>query len=104
MAIINGGPGDDDLPDNPAESDTISGFAGNDTITVRGGFDVAAGGDDIDRLIVGFGDAMTTISAGVTSGTLASGYSGSFSNAVMGVDFTGIEHFTIITGGGDDVI
>ena len=105
MAVITGGPGPDTLNDTPAD-DTISGLGGDDTIIIsEGGDDDVDGGADNDTLVIDAGDDFNDITNdGGPTGSLATGYSGGFTDGFNRVDYTGIERFVIQTGSGDDSI
>src|SRR6185503_1061434 len=70
-----------------------------------GGIDSATAASGIDRLIVDYSEVAGNVSGGAGSGTLAAGYNGTITNGIdTRVDFSGVEHFTITTAGGNDNI
>jgi Ca2+-binding RTX toxin-like protein len=78
-----------------ADSNTIVGNDGDNTISVSSGVDVVNAGAGNDRLIVDYSAATVAITGtpvGITDG------------ATHAVTFTGVENFTIATGSGADTI
>ena len=106
MAVITGGPGPDTLNDTPAD-DTIDGLGGDDTIIISaGGDDTADGNSGNDTLEIDWSTSFSDVTNdGGPTGTLATGYSGGFTNNFdRRVDYVGIERFVISTGTGNDSI
>jgi Ca2+-binding RTX toxin-like protein len=97
-------------------NDQIETNGGNDAVTVTGGRDTVAMGDDIDTLTVDWsliGRSMGTLNAAgagdsVLTGSLETGYSGIYFGDDWRyhnrVDFSGVEHFIVRTGAGNDGI
>jgi Ca2+-binding RTX toxin-like protein len=112
--FIDGGDGDNTLTSGGGNDvitgglgvDIIVAGGGDDLITVRGGADTADSGIGNDRLIVDYSSSITAVNGGVTGGTLASGYDGTFADVAgtSSVAFHNTENFTITTGSGNDVI
>ncbi|HYI07044.1 MAG TPA: hypothetical protein VD858_19290, partial [Reyranella sp.] len=88
--------GDDVLTDTPGSDGFVDALAGNDQITVSGGFDSVDGGADRDRLIINYAGATQAVTT--SSGRIWQG------NSNFQVDFFGIEDFTVTTGGSNDTI
>ncbi|HYC49361.1 MAG TPA: tandem-95 repeat protein [Burkholderiales bacterium] len=104
---FTGGSGNDTLiSQNIIRADTIDGGGGDDTVGVGGGADNVAGGSGSDRLVVDYSSMAGSFGTVVAlTGSLATGYSGRYSNNIgTQVDFTGIEHFSVTTTGGSDSI
>jgi Ca2+-binding RTX toxin-like protein len=112
--FIDGGDGDNTLTSGAGNDvitgglgvDTIVAGGGDDLITVRGGADTADSGTGNDRLIVDYSSSTTAVNGGVTGGTLAGGYDGTFADVAgtSSVAFHNTENFTVTTGSGNDVI
>jgi Ca2+-binding RTX toxin-like protein len=112
--FIDGGGGDNTLTSGGGNDvitgglgvDTIVAGGGNDVITVRSGGDTVDSGADNDRLVVDYSSSVTAVNGGVTGGTLAGGYDGTFADVAgtSSVVFHGTENFTVTTGSGNDVI
>ncbi|WP_165837586.1 M10 family metallopeptidase C-terminal domain-containing protein [Zavarzinia aquatilis] len=90
--------------------DFIETNGGADTVTIKGGKDVVLAGDGVDTLIVDW-SGVTDYSFGSYdfAGDLVAGYAGTYRadpdyNDRNRVDFTGVEHFDIRTGNGNDGI
>src|SRR4029077_20416033 len=83
------GDGDDTISTG-AGNDNITAGGGNDTINPGDGVDFVNGGLGTDRLLVDYSSSSTNVTGG-TSGSLANGYNGSFSDfAGNRVSFNGI--------------
>jgi Ca2+-binding RTX toxin-like protein len=112
--FIDGGDGDNTLTSGNGNDvitgglgvDVIVAGGGNDVITVRGGGDTADSGAGSDRLIVDYSSSVTAVNGGVTGGTLAAGYDGTFADVAgtSSIVFHNTENFTVTTGSGNDVI
>jgi Ca2+-binding RTX toxin-like protein len=76
-------------------NNTITGNDGANVIEVTSGIDVAHGGNGVDRLIVDYSNATSSVVG--TSVNITDGGS-------HAVTFDGFENFTILTGSGDDTI
>ena len=101
--VVNAGGGDDAISTGTG-NDNVNAGGGDDTINVGNGHDSVDGGLGTDRVILDYSDSTTNVTGGV-SGTLAAGYSGSFSDSANNsVNFSGIESFSITTGSGNDFI
>ncbi|HET7717584.1 MAG TPA: calcium-binding protein [Bauldia sp.] len=86
-------------------ADTIVAGGGNDVSTARGGADNVDSGAGTDRLVVDYSAFGTSVTGGVTGGSLAAGYSGQVTTLGGNVvDFTFTENFTITGGSGADVL
>lgn len=88
-----------DAPINVTDSgtaDTITGNAGDNTITVTGGIDTVDGGLGDDRLVVDYSASVGVVTATTTTfvGDLGT----------VGIAAGSIEHFTVLTGDGIDTI
>ena len=109
-AVI-GGSGNDVFIEGMEFADAqFSTGAGKDYVQVSTGTDTVDLGSGRDRLVLDhtYNNARTVLSVAL-SGDLATGYSGTYrrsdgSSAQANVAFTGVEDFTILTGGGTDTI
>ncbi|SEO27313.1 Ca2+-binding protein, RTX toxin-related [Pseudorhodobacter antarcticus] len=92
---LYGGVGDDTLEGGPG-NDSLLGGAGNDILNGGTGNDTVDGGDGDDRLVVDY-----SASAGVVTATttVISGTPGT-----VQVSAGSIEHFTVLTGAGADIL
>ena len=82
--------------------------AGDDIVQLSRGADTVDMGAGSDRLVLdhSYNNARTYMSVAL-GGDLASGYAGTYyrsdgASAFANVAFTGVEHFTLLTGGGND--
>lgn len=101
---ITSGSGNDTILSGTG-ADTIVSGAGDDLISVHGGADTVSAGAGADRLTVEYSAMVTNVTGGVTSGNLSSGYVGNLADlAGSTVGFQAVEHFTITTGSGNDLI
>ena len=89
-------------------SDWIETNDGNDAVTVTGGYDTVAMGAGTDTLTVDWSLIGRSMGSFDLTGSLAAGYSGVYfgddSRYYNRVDFSGVEHFIVRTGAGNDGI
>ncbi len=89
-------------------SDQIETNDGNDAVTVTGGYDTVAMGTGTDTLTVDWSLINRSMGSGVLTGSLEEGYSsvyfGDDPRYYNRVDFSGVEHFIVRTGTGNDGI
>ncbi|MDO9526823.1 MAG: calcium-binding protein [Gemmobacter sp.] len=84
-------------------ADTIVSGGGMDRIFLLGGADIVDAGAGIDRLTIDYTAMTTDVSGGITGGNGVTGYVGHVADlAGSSVDFERVEHFTIMTGNGND--
>src|SRR5205085_2236046 len=96
--------GDDNITTGDGD-DVVNTAAGNSSLPVEGGQDNVTAGAGTDRLTFDYSGASGNISGGPSSGDLAGGYGGTYTNSVdTTVSFSGVEHFTITTAAGNDNI
>ena len=88
--------------------DQIETNAGNDAVTVTGGRDFVAMGADTDTLTVDWSLIDRSMGNVEMTGSLDTGYSGIYfgddPRYYNRLDFSGVEHFVVRTGGGNDGI
>jgi Ca2+-binding RTX toxin-like protein len=110
---VNAGVGDNtvttgggaDIVTSGGGNDTLATGTGDDRVQVSGGIDTADAGVGQDLLRVDYGHLLTNITGSLSSGTHADGYAGLVADAGgNSVSFTGVEHFNITTGAGDDFV
>ncbi|WP_269780305.1 hypothetical protein [Methylobacterium sp. Leaf118] len=114
--FLSGSGADTILTRGEAYSDRIGTGAGNDRVKVAGGADDVDLGAGSDTLVVDWSQTgpIRGAGGGVTAGSLAAGYGGSFGIEFgSAVAFAGVEHFdltlthlddSITTGDGDDTV
>jgi Ca2+-binding RTX toxin-like protein len=95
------------ITDTFGHNDAIETNAGNDSVEVTGGRDTVAMGADTDTLTVDWSAIDRTVFTSLT-GSLSTGYSGFFhgddSRYYNRVDFSGVEHFVVRAGNGNDAL
>jgi Ca2+-binding RTX toxin-like protein len=110
---VNGGSGDNTITTGEGKDEIHTG-GGNDTVLtggeddvtlIAGGLDSVNAGAGRDMLVVRYGEELTNVTGGVSSGDLLGGYTGAF-GSVAGdtVTFSNMEDFNVTTGQGADVI
>lgn len=108
---VNAGGGDNtvttgdgaDIVSSGRGDDTLATGAGGDRVQVRGGIDTLDAGVGLDLLQVDYAHLLTNVTGSLSAGSVADGYSGLVADiAGNSVSFTGIEHFQITTGRGND--
>jgi Ca2+-binding RTX toxin-like protein len=83
--------------------DTLLTGGGADLVQVSGGTDTLGAGVGHDRLTVDYGHLLTNVTGSLSAGSVANGYSGLIGDtAGNSVSYTGVEHFRITTGTGND--
>jgi Ca2+-binding RTX toxin-like protein len=108
---VNAGEGDNTVTTGDG-ADTVTSGRGDDTLVtgdgadcaqVSGGIDTLDAGVGHDLLQVDYGHLASNVTASISAGSLATGYSGLVADtAGNSVSFSGIEHFQIRTGAGND--
>jgi Ca2+-binding RTX toxin-like protein len=105
--VTTGSGGDTIVTRNTNHDETINTGGGDDTITVFRGNDTVAAGANTDRLIIDYSGATEGVgTSSGPSGSLATGYSGQYTDqsGSRSITYSGVEHFTITTGSGNDSI
>jgi Ca2+-binding RTX toxin-like protein len=105
--VATGSGNDTIVTRNIDADDILSTGDGDDTATFSRGEDTFIAGAGTDRLIFDYSAATNTVLAGNgPNGSLATGYSGFYtdSSGTRQIVYSGVEHFTITTGSGNDNI
>lgn len=109
--LVNAGGGDNtvttgagaDIIASGRGDDTLASGSGNDRVQVSGGIDTLEAGVGHDLLKVDYSDLLTSVTGSLSAGSVADGYSGLVADATgNSVSFSGVEHFQITTGAGND--
>jgi Ca2+-binding RTX toxin-like protein len=110
---VNAGEGDntvttgtgDDIVSSGGGNDTLNTAGGSDHVLVAGGIDTADTGTGHDLLKVDYSHLATNVTGSLSAGSVATGYSGLVADtAGNSVSFSGVEHFQVTTGSGDDAV
>ena len=94
--------GNDSFSDSGDYDDSISSYAGNDTLTTSGGRDFFDGGADEDTVGIDWSTATDDVTVGSTQAYVNTGTD--FNDSTRRVSYIDVEHFDVKSGSGDDTL
>jgi Ca2+-binding RTX toxin-like protein len=104
-AVVTGSGNDAFFTTAFALADDITSGAGNDSVELSHGHDVARLGTGSDTLSIDYSGATTGIvTTGFAESSDGTGYDGKYGTGDRSITFTGVETFAIATGSGNDVV